>query len=974
LAKRRSVHGPFKGCITAIQDDLVPRHYLGPDSSGYLLDPLEGAWYRRGGSAYIGSSSGITEFTVGTTHMRVKEIFEVLSPSLDDGYRTHGALLTDEANRWGTVYLRDTNGGGADYNLLEEYSNGAGTSYTYPTGSSGQIPEFMVMPWLYRDGGSANEAVGYSRGTHNYARRYVASGSRKRASFGEHDYLPNYNSQPERWNRKFNISTSGDGEYNQLFMMGHIPPLDSPICLDSGLPSESSSTQQWRTGDQFFLTIAFMFEDGSVGPWFRPRDLTLAEETSEYTNRYGLVTVPGTAGYYRQYLQYSGIAIGPPGTVARLIGHSPKVDSTVAGNRPNPDDIRITGILRDNITKTYQDPNGNDLALVDDPRLVRFDHRLPPCSRYNFAFDHRHCLVGLRENPAAIVIAPSTRQINERATDTAMYGTTYWLTRITSSALTIRKTSSGTTTTQSFTLSSYTLQGLVDAINATLTSDSAGQWSAALLPLVNPSTPATYLAATTFDVTNCSGAGGVPTLTTSTTDGFLEVAVGMRVTISGTAYTVIAKASNASMTLSGNPAVFGPSTLTFHYDFGDDNATLEDDSSVGNQRCFGGAWPGIVGLKESYLDTLPDRPYDLIYTAASPGDPPNAANSFFIGNVRSVPTDLGYIVAGAPLLDGGLILCSKGIARLTNIRGGKSGDDADYRVEPWLYDIDCISPWSVVSGDGWVGWLSSKGYCVADHRGGFRVISGALFRSTPTGGAGDMLYEIGQCRNAADQNGGTGWQFFAHVREGRLWVSYRTDATHRIVRCYDFSLSLEASGIDEVLNGGEPYGWSTALTYKARALESLDSLSIVSCIGSVRRSDGVYLIGSDELNDGTYTGLLVRFENGTYTENVDAVGGDGYILETHNGFEKVSSQRIVARYTQPSTTSTLNFYRRLDRTGGASLTLAAETNAFGWARKELPQRERTVAEHFELAFHHPATGAQKIWQIGVEYETAEAFV
>jgi hypothetical protein len=158
------------------------------------------------------------------------------------------------------------------------------------------------------------------------------------------------------------------------------------------------------------------------------------------------------------------------------------------------------------------------------------------------------------------------------------------------------------------------------------------------------------------------------------------------------------------------------------------------------------------------------------------------------------------------------VVCgSRGIYVIHNPRGGNSGLDADTTLRVLNANRGCISPYSIVKGDGWVGYLTKDGYVVTD---GDSEIIISRDHWNVSSGEGDWAYELATSRTAADSDTDD-HRFYAMVSGGKLFVTMRVESDSYPTRMfqYDFSPGLAASGLAEVTMGSsEAYGWSSALT------------------------------------------------------------------------------------------------------------------------------------------------------------------
>ena len=970
---------PFLGYRFLTASQVAPRGYVVGDASlvsqGFMIDPIEGKLMRRGGAASVGSETGLLETLVADATVKGLQIVPFDSPSLTDGYPTHLVLFADEAKAAAWLYWRSTNGGNDRHFGQVATSN----HYTIDT-AVGSEAIYIVLAHEANATGMTryNDAHPAAAGS-ELSRRFAVSGSRRLIQVGTDLFSPGYTSTPACWRgKRFNEVAASGTELERFGPTGLAPPLWPGRFVTANLPAATTTAAAWKENDQFYASVAFVNANGEVSmPWI-PSGATGVTFAGEYATDMGLVTVPSSdanVNYY-QYLRRTAVPLGPGGTAARLMLRSFKVDSSLAGSVPVRLKLYVCGIINDNTTTTFDDYNGDDLSLIEAPELVRLDRKWPDRARYIWTHDQRACVSYLRPNPNAIILAPTgyaaSRDVNPADSD-PVPSAAFFCVRVISGTLQLRVGNAGITGTTSITIgASTTLRQVVDAINGTLGDVANGrEWAAQIVPGVSEDIASNNLMLTYFTVAACTTAAGSPTMTTA--NNFNEVAVGMRV--SGTnipANTYVKSIESAtSLTMTQNASGNIGGAAEFSVDAGNDDANLAASVTLGNIWVLGGSWPLPLPFKKSYLDTLPTLKRDLSFTTGGPLDPPYAANSYVAGNRRSAPGDVGISMGGAPLLDGALTCYSRGVGRLRNIRGGKTGEDGDYRNEVWAWGRGCISPYSIVHGNGWVGYLSDVGYVVSDGQNE-RVISLAVYN--PASKEGEWAYEIGQCKNAAETDG-AGYYFMAHVAEGKLFVSYRRSAsniTPAHVMVYDFNGSLESVGLAQVLRpDGVPWGWSTPLTYSWRAHSA--TAGIAGAIGSVRKSDGVYLYVCDDTNDKTTGGLLQRIENGTWTDGSARVTADGYLaLDLHETFDKVTAEQVQVMYYAPGAAEQMKFYRTATQAGGVTIALPVGASPYRIETINLPLISRGLARQTQMLLHAlGGVGSTQVHYFGAELKLAD---
>lgn len=963
---------PFRGYISTARRNELPLGAIGPDSSEVLIEPGRvpdlGKVVRRHGASQVGTTTGVLEMAVALATMRGVEVFELPTPVSGDGLPVLCVLFTDESKRYGQLWLLD---GSTNYTLGEEF----GTTHWPVAASTGNN---FKMPPLPYDG---NGATGYMRCASEQARRRTHAGTRRRVGIGNYEYDGGFDSVPKRWNRTYNLS-SGSGSNNLvLYPSGHMMPLSPPSFPAASYPTRKTTAAPWGEGDKFFACYTWEFEDGSESMPFIPRDIN-----STLTAGLGLVTVDddgdGTAEYF-DYIPWRFVANGPPGVKRKKLYRSKKKTKAeiTAGGWPDIRQLYLCGIIEDNEQTSYNDPLGNDVGLYDNP-LLRMDQVWPDRGRYNAVFEQRHVTGYLRPNPCAIVLAitgiTSTRDMVGYGYD-ATPGSAAHAYRVTLSGGTLNLVlryispmpdAAPADTTINLT-AAKTLRDVVDEINATVVGGNAKEWAAALVPGVPSDAAATYIAPTHVTVANVTITDTDATVTATGTDPFANIAEGMVINNANfpAGTYVLTRTSTSSLEMSANATgSSGPGNVEFYCDTGDDG--LVSDSTFGNVRVFNQTLPGILALKQSYLDTFDTRPRDLQVTTAGTEQKPYAANMFHVspGGRHTVDTAAGILQGFGPLNAGCMLWYSKQTFALRNVRSSGTGEDLDYHVFPADLAHGCLSPYSVIQGNGWAACLRDDGLFVTDGERS-AILSHDVF--DPVGGRGDWNYEAEKC-GAAAQADSNDYGFHAHYAEGRIWVNYRTAADAWATQCYDCSPSVEASGIAQVLRpDGTTYGWSAPCHYSYRAVNE----STPGAIGSLRKSDGVHLYQTDDRNDGTTCGLVQEFQTtGTWTDGTSepVVFTIYTVTDMLGGMSKFSLSNLLTflyRFVSGSgNTVTATIYRNQLRTAAASVFLPRTSGDF-FTRKALPPplKSRTPGEVVEIRLRGGTNASDEEFELsGIE--------
>ena len=387
-----------------------------------------------------------------------------------------------------------------------------------------------------------------------------------------------------------------------------------------------------------------------------------------------------------------------------------------------------------------------------------------------------------------------------------------------------------------------TLQDIIDEIQETVVGGAGKEWVMQAVGGIDPAIRSDTLALTEFlvPIDNLITLTGITSFTISCAgtfpDGFQDVALGMGFRISsGTGSVsvsdliVTAKSSDASVTLARRAGgIFnvtaGTATVAFFVDTGDNGLT--SGTERGYVRAFGGCFPAPIGLRGRWLDlNSPIDKRSLWISAQRPSIDARmttslTANAFYNdpAHRRSPPAKAGHFMGLRALEVGGVAAYSRAVYLFSNRRDGNSGEDIDYRFAPINRRRGCISPYSLVEGDGWVGYLTRDGYVVTDSSRREVIITGALHNpSVRTGTAGHLdlgvlKYELEASGASADSDGDD-YGFHAWLDGTKLVISYRFDAATRYRQEYDFSPTSSASGLAEVLRpDGTPYPWSAPLT------------------------------------------------------------------------------------------------------------------------------------------------------------------
>lgn len=664
----------------------------------------------------------------------------------------------------------------------------------------------------------------------------------------------------------------------------------------------------WKGSDRFMYSVAYRFEDQSVWMPCLPRfpNTILSEGFNLFT-----VDAANTTTTYDKVV-WNNIPIGPYGVIGRILLRTPKIDSTAADNlQIDPFDLRIVNEVKDNTSTTYDDYSADDDSLVLDQaeQFIRYDHIMPPRSRYNFGGDMRICHSYGGLNPCAIEISPVGRvadyDLNAPDGTDSLYNqdASYLAIVISDSGNDYLELiqSDGATTTASLAIEFAiynTLQKVVDRINATSIAADGFQWRAQICPGQNPE--ASCVNTLTPHIRSLSSVvrNGTTTITRAT-GGLGDVAVGALVTGTGyTAGTIVTEiVSDTELTISAT-ATAGTGSAVFRFNFGDQPFPA---AAEGYQRVIANSLPGFLFWNKTYLDDFPLDKSAIWMTVASPGASKSAANCFSarIDNKFIPPGNPGISMGGAGVDQGFVTPFGNAIYAIRNVREQGTGLDQDYRLEAINESRGCCA-WNTISpGNRFVPYLTSEGMCVADLFNEV-LISSDVYVDAPLPGLGDFTYEIPLCV-AATASDTDGAYASARIMRSMLWVNFRsTGSLPNRQTCYDFSSGSDSAGLPAVVRSrNQAWGWSVPLV---RAFTAM-------CLGT--RADGFHLYGFNDANVGsTGDGRVDEFETSD-TDNGTAIAGS---IETPwedlGRNTLISAQEITLLHAAPTgSTGSLIFHR-----------------------------------------------------------------
>ncbi|HXU04936.1 MAG TPA: hypothetical protein VN903_28435, partial [Polyangia bacterium] len=588
----------------------------------------------------------------------------------------------------------------------------------------------------------------------------------------------------------------------------------------------------------------------------------------------------------------------------------------------------------------------------------------------------------LRPCPYAIVVAPTgdaaAGDVNFSA-EGGFPSAVSWLVQLSQDStgvLTLRlrrvATFGGVPTNNTLVLTGLTLQDVVDWICSSTVASAAKEWRAQLVPGAGAYVPATNLAPSHIDVAGCSNGTPSTTLTVSST---ADLAEGMLINdVAWAAGTYIKTKVNATtLTMSQNSiGASGPARIMEFYCETSDTNFFTDataHSQFGNMLSIGNACPVVLAFKESYLAGFPTDKRDWMITAGGATDRPYGANIYHSspGCRRTVESDAGIFMGGAPLKRGCIIFCSNWIGYVVNSSQNATGEDVDYRTI-WLdKGHGCKSPYSIVFGNNWAGCWRDDGFWITDGERS-AVISEAHFRLNEGVGVGELAYEALQCNNAAAADTDD-YYMHASYDGGVLRLNYRVSAGVFATVSYDATLAIEKMGIAQMLRqDGSPFGWSTRCSYSWRSFAA----GCGGAMGAVRKSDGLHLYQCDDKNDKTRGGLLQEFEStGAYLDGADPVVWDLYGPTDMAGKLRKSCLAgpitLLYKNTVSSGASgvTGTIYRNQARTASSTIAIPITPTTDIFTRKVVntPLATRSPSELQELRLHGGALAAEQVFEI-----------
>lgn len=967
---------PWRGYMDAVSRQEVPPDKVtseNGDALNWILIPdrAVGRWKRR---------AGMTVHTVGLTEAGIT--YTNAGWPAGASYKFKGLQIAEHRDvalglnfpvTWCAFIADEEKAAGAQGQLVwYDQAAAAVRRIAYNGAWAGGAPPANVVVWPWLGGNrmhTAAERVKNMAGARNFLDTTQRIYCGTYGSDGQHEGVP------FSWNKKFPGSPIVAERTERVQPAGMLPPMWIPRVT---LPAATTvGTESWYDKDMFYLSVLFIYEDGSWGPPVPVRppvpELTAGAALINMISPvaaggYGLVRLAATVGATAyKYIQLDDIPIGPGGlVVGRVIVQSPKVAGVAAAAAatamPDPKDLRIRKIIMDNTTTSCVLEDGTDAGLEIDTK-VRVDHAIAPPARYLGRMDDRIVSSYVRDNPLGIMVCfrhnTTTNDIGGAAfpvvglhntADNAFDATREAYVSIAGGNLNLYVVLGGgpnDTHLRQYALAGITLQQLVDKINSqrqvAADSNTAYRWHAQLIPGVNRDQLATNL-----DATGTAAFGDRSIVTT------------------------------AAILLDGAVTPGGLGTID-------------------PMRSVACSWPGV--LKVSLAARPESYPGLSYFTSANPGDAKNAANHYLLGdpvlgsaNVRPAPPNLGDCAGPwLPLSHGAIAPYTRGVARCWNTRDTDSGIDDDYKLITIDPERGVIAMGA--AGHGFAVLLTTQGLyaydeTVSENGRGAVNLSADLYK--PGDAKGILAYEIAQCIAAVGKNDSTGY-FSIAIAENQIRISFRSssavtrpDVSMRL----DFSQGVDQHGIAALINPdtGEPWGWGEPekpadLINENTGGAAANATIAPSAMGVVRNVDGTlgwYGIRDkhDNANGGGSTDCRMETLDTGLTDNGSVISNNAlYTTTLMNDSHHIGCRRVFTRYKKNGTGLTVALARSKNahanptyfNTAKSLPTSGAELFARLWWN--LTRDKRTPTDAVEIRWQDDGTGPQpEVWDGKLEYE------
>ena len=512
---------------------------------------------------------------------------------------------------------------------------------------------------------------------------------------------------------------------------GMVPPIVESTITQTA--PAGGTTANWPASKRFAYCWAYK---DVTGAWSIPTMCRVSN--ANLLTGIGIYDITATAP---NKLVHTNCPIGPRDTVQRALLRTPMVATTAI---PDLTDFRVAAYINNNTQTTYDDYLGDDgnleiNAFVFDNQ-TNAAHKMPPRGRYYWTARGRVYAGCLRPNTCGLFIAPYSGSTFNVSDDDATSITPRLYVKLTGTSIIFYfwdGVAGHADASWTLTLTAAkTLQDVCDEINT---------HAATAVPTDGTNVSVRACVAPGTDPNQASLVGGVSVLDAT-----------------------------------GNA----------------DNFTSSSGARTGTQRAYAQSWPAVLHMTDTILDTrLTDGKRAVEFTKGDPGFARYNIMHWDARNRRELPQDMGTVVGGGEVLGGSVVCATGGIMLLSNTRDSDTGADADIDWRVINKSRGCIAPFSIVQGEGWVGYMTTEGYVITDGEKEV-LISGDVWDYGTQ--RGEWAYEIQASLNAVEADTMAS-KFFATLYGSRLVVSYRTGASNGNVLFYDYTPGTAANGLAQVL-------------------------------------------------------------------------------------------------------------------------------------------------------------------------------
>ena len=448
---------PLLGFVSSLPRQLIPFNAFGPGSKNWLVGNQR-LLRLAGGTT---TTNGLLESKWGAA---AKRVYAFALRSVASGFSVPVVLFLNEASRYATMCFRSTNGSGSWRTVGQEFS----TTH-YPDATA---PNHRVMPMVYENqyGGLTLHRLN----TAEHRARWM-NGSRSLHFSGGQVIIP---SVPARWNGRFNDEPDSGTEPCEVFPLGLVPPLAMPT-LSVGA-AVSAGAGSWTGSQDFCYSVAFENDRGELSWPAIPR---LPGSAWPGYEGFGYFRVdPNNPSHYYEYVYWSNIVDGPPGTRWKWLLRTASVASNATTVLPpSLNTMSLVARVPQGVHE-YKDYGGNDANLDAEPRLsdmasLSAGLQFPPPASTVGRFDGHILLGGLKPHRYAMFVCPwESGLVNGEIGDDALYsGAVYGVgvyvtddgpdTFTLRQYLRLRKVVSGTPTDTDTDLDGLSLRELTDIVN-----------------------------------------------------------------------------------------------------------------------------------------------------------------------------------------------------------------------------------------------------------------------------------------------------------------------------------------------------------------------------------------------------------------------------------------------------------------------------------------------------------------------------